>query len=128
MQLGANPGNMQQGANPGTAQSGANLGTATAVAANVTPQRAKFYTASVLSARRQPFSRSPELSDRLTGIARSRGMLVGKGINVYVSNDVALVQGTVRTSADSAALASVLGLEPDVEHIDNRLSVAAAGN
>jgi hypothetical protein len=127
-QSGANPGNMQQGANPGNMQPGANPGTAAAGAVNVTPQRAKFYTASVSFARPQPYSRSPELSDRLTMIARSKGMLVGKGINVYMSNDVALVQGTVRTPADSAALASVLGLEPDVEHIDNRLSVAATGN
>jgi hypothetical protein len=128
VQQGANPGAMQEGANLGATQPGANLGAAAVGAVNITSQRPKFYTASALSARRQSFSRSPELSDRLTMIARTRGMLVGKGINVYISNDVAVVQGTVRSPADSAALASVLGLEPDVEHIDNRLSVAAAGN
>jgi hypothetical protein len=127
-QQGANPGAMQEGANPGAMQPGTNLGTAAVGAVNITPQRPKFYTASVLSARRQSFSRSPELSDRLTMLARSRGMLVGQGINVYLSNDIAVVQGTVRTPADSAALASVLGLEPEVEHIDNRLTVAAGGN
>ncbi|MGA2062833.1 MAG: hypothetical protein ABSG67_20360 [Thermoguttaceae bacterium] len=128
VQQGANPGNMQQGASTGAMQPGANLGTVAVGVVNIAPQRAKFYSASVLSARRQSFSRSPELSDRLTMLARTRGMLVGKGINVYMSNDVALIQGAVRSPADSAALASVLGLEPDVEHIDNRLSVAAGGN
>jgi hypothetical protein len=127
-QQGANPGAIQEGANPGAMQSGTNLGTAAVSAMNITPQRAKFYTASALSTHRQSFSRSPELSDRLTMLARTRGMLVGKGINVYLSNNIALIQGTVRTPTDSAALASVLGLEPEVEHIDNRLSVGAMGN
>ena len=126
-QQGTNSAPQAEGMNPGAAQQGAVPG-AMPAAAIATPQRARFQTASVLSARPQPFSRSPELSDRLTRIARNRDMLVGKGINVYMSNDVALVQGTVRTPADSDALASVLVLEPDVEHIDNRLSVAAAGN
>ncbi len=126
-QQGTNFGAATEGMNPGAAQQSATPG-ATPAAVNAAPQRAKFYTASVLSTRRQPFTRSPELSNRLTSIARNRDMLVGKDINVYLSNDVALVQGTVRTPADSAMLASVLGLEPDVEHIDNRLSVAAMGN
>jgi hypothetical protein len=136
-QQSANPANTQQGANPGTAQPGTNTGntqtgasTSTAMPglSNITPQRPRFYTASVLSARPQTYTRSPELSNRLTSLARDKGMLVGKGINVYISNDVAVVQGTVRTPADSAVLASVLGLEPEVEHIDNRLSVSTMGN
>jgi hypothetical protein len=132
MQQGTMPGNVQQGGNTGNTQQGANLGTTAAgVSAGIslaTPQRAKFYTASVLSAHRPTFSLSPDLSERLTRIARSRGMLVGKGINVYMSDDIALVQGTVRTPADSSALASVLSLEPNVEHVDNRLAVGGTGN
>ena len=126
-QQGTYSGAAGEGMNPGAAQQGASAG-AMPAAMNAAPQRIRFQTASVLSARPQQFYRSPELSDRLTMIARSRGMLVGKGINVYLSNDFALVRGTVHSPADSAALASVLGLEPDVEHIDNRLSVAATGN
>ena len=97
-----------------------------AVASNVTPQRGKFRTASVLSGRPQPYSFSPDLSDRITSIARARGMLASQGISVYLSNDIALLQGTVRTPSDRDTLASVLSLEPDVYRIDNRLEVGTA--
>jgi hypothetical protein len=73
--------------------------------------------------RPEPYVRSPELSDRLTRIARFRGMLSGSGIDVYLSGDVALVQGVVRTAANRTVLGNVLGLEPDVSRIDNRLAV-----
>ena len=43
-----------------------------------------------------------------------RGMLAGHAINVYLSGNVALVQGVVRTAADRVVLGNVLGLEPDV--------------
>ncbi len=127
-QAGANLGTAQGGTNPAAAGQGANPGAMPAVAANATPQRARFRTASVLSAPPQPYSRSPELSARLTSIARSRGMLASQGINVYLSNDVALLQGTVRTPSDRDTLANVLSLEPEVEHIDNRLAVGTTGN
>ena len=73
--------------------------------------------------RPEPYVRSPELSDRLTRIARFRGMLAGSGVDVYLSGDVALVQGLVRTAANRTVLGNVLGLEPDVSRIDNRLAV-----
>jgi hypothetical protein len=69
----------------------------------------------------QPYSRSPELSDRLTQIARRKGLLFGPGIDVYVSNNVALIQGAVGTPSDSTLLAGLLALEPEVLRIDNRL-------
>ncbi len=127
---GTTPGSAQQnttGIGPGAEQQNANPGTAPAATANVTPQRGRFHTASVLSANPQPYSLSPELSDRLTSIARTRGMLVGKGINVYLGDNVALLQGTARTPNDRNTLANVLSLEPGVGHIDNRLLVRANG-
>ena len=69
----------------------------------------------------QPYIRSPELSDRLTQIARSKGLLSGPGIDVYLGNNVVLLQGAVRTPSDCVLLASVLALEPEVRQIDNRL-------
>ena len=69
----------------------------------------------------QPYSRSPELSDRLTQIARTKGLLFGPAIDVYVSNNVALMQGAVGTPGDSTQLATALAHEPGVLRIDNRL-------
>ena len=63
----------------------------------------------------------------MTRIARSKGMLSGQGIDVYLSNDTARVQGTVRTAHDCVLLPSVLALEPDVRQIDNRLVVEGSG-
>jgi hypothetical protein len=76
--------------------------------------------------RQQPYARSPQLSDRLTRIAYSRNMLSGRGIDVYLSNDIALLQGAVRTAGDRVLLANVLGLEPQVWQIANRLVVEQA--
>ena len=78
-------------------------------------------SASPAASPQQPYSRSPELSDRLTQIARSKGMLPGQGIDVYLSNNIALLHGTVRTLSDCVLLAKVLALEPGVRQIDNRL-------
>ena len=68
-----------------------------------------------------------DLSDRLTRIARTRGMLFGQGIDVYLSNNKALVQGIVHSPGDSALLANVLALEPEVRQIDNRLVPEGSG-
>jgi hypothetical protein len=70
---------------------------------------------------RQPYSRSAELSDRLTQIARTKGLLFGPTIDIYVSNNVALIQGAVGTTSDSTQLATALAHEPGVLRIDNRL-------
>ena len=89
--------------------------------------RSLVVAAFALAARPQPYPRSPELSDRLTRIALAKGMLSDHGIDVYLSNHVALVQGAVRTSGDSVLLANVLALEPEVRRIDNRLIAHGAG-
>jgi len=81
-----------------------------------------------VATRAEPYLRSPELSDRLTRIARTRGMLSGPAIDVYLSGNIALVQGVVRTAANRTVLANVLGLEPDVSQIDNRLVVQGYGS
>ncbi len=48
----------------------------------------------------------------------ARGMPVaGRGINVYMSNNVAVVEGGIRTAADRALLANVLSLEPGVGRV-----------
>lgn len=70
---------------------------------------------------RQSYSRSRELSDRLTQIARTKGLLFGPAIDVYVSNNVALIQGAVGTPSDSIQLATALAHEPGVLRIDSRL-------
>jgi hypothetical protein len=70
---------------------------------------------------RQPYSRSPELSDRLTQIARTKGLLFGRAIDVYLSKNVAIMQGAVGTPADRVLMAKVLALEPEVQQIDNHL-------
>jgi hypothetical protein len=78
------------------------------------------------------YVRSATLSDRLTQIARDRGMLAGQRIEVSLYGDIALVQGTVLTSGDRTVLANVLSLEPRVQRIDNRLKTeennASLGN
>jgi hypothetical protein len=50
-------------------------------------------------------------------------MLTGQAIDVYLSGNVALVKGAVRTGANRVLLGNVLGLEPNVSRIDNRLAV-----
>jgi len=79
------------------------------------------------AARPQPYTRSAELSALLTRIARSKGILSSQGIDVYMSNNVARLQGTVRSPADCVLLANVLALEPEVRQIDNRLVAEGAG-
>jgi hypothetical protein len=130
---GATPSGTAPGTNPNAAATGTSDAAQTAnpaapptIPTNVTPQRGKFRTAAASPLVPQPFALSPDLSDRLTSIARNRGMLMSNGINVYLSNDTALIQGVVRTPSDRASLASVLGLEPDVARVDNRLQVGAA--
>jgi hypothetical protein len=65
-----------------------------------------------------PLVRSPRLSELLTRIAQQRDMPVaGRGIDVYMSNNVAVVEGEVRTAVDRALLANVLSLEPGVGRV-----------
>ena len=75
----------------------------------------------------QPFVRSAEISAELTRIARANGMLAGPGIDVYLRNHVAVMEGAVRTQADRVLLANVLALEPQVRQTDSRLIIAGSG-
>jgi hypothetical protein len=79
--------------------------------------------------RLQPsYVRSAKLSDRMTAVADTGRMLAGKSINVYLSNGVAMIQGTVHSDNDRNMLAQVLSMEPEVIYIDNRLAPETAGN
>ena len=66
---------------------------------------------------------SATLSDRVTRVARQRDMLASQQIVVSFGGGIARLEGVVRTSQDRRTLANVLGLEPNVYAIDNRLSV-----
>jgi hypothetical protein len=99
-----------------------------AAASNVTMSRPRIRVEPVAPTRTQSFVRSQKLSEHLTTIARDKGMLAGESINVYLSNNVALVQGRVRSPADRVLLANVLSLSPEVGQIDNRLAVGKTGN
>jgi hypothetical protein len=103
------------------------LGMGTTPAWSLAGARDGTRAASASAARAEPYTRSPELSDRLTRIARTRGMLAAQAIDVCLSGNVALVQGAVRTQADRVLLGNVVGLEPDVSQIDNRLIVTGSG-
>jgi hypothetical protein len=116
-----------EGPNPADQGIGMGLGIEPPAAWNINVPRAGTRAASASAVRPQLSTRSPELSDRLTRIARTKGILVGQGIDVYLSNSIAILQGTVRTSGDCALLASVLALEPEVRQIDNRLVAEGAG-
>jgi hypothetical protein len=57
----------------------------------------------------------------LTQIARTKGLLFGPAIDVYLSKNIAIMQGAVGTPADCVLMAKVLALEPEVQQIDNHL-------
>jgi hypothetical protein len=106
------------------------LGTAPGIgpsaASNSTAQRRGAAATSTAVPRPQTYIRSPELSDRLTQIARNKGLLRGPAIDVYLSNNVALLQGAVGKPGDCALLASLLAIEPEVQQVDNRLVAIGA--
>ncbi len=93
----------------------------------VAAPQAQTRTVSASAAGARPFVRSPELSDRLTRIARAKGMLSGPSLNVYLGNQIALLQGSVRSAGDRTLLANIIGLEPEVRQIDNELVAEGAG-
>jgi hypothetical protein len=79
------------------------------------------------SASGQGYVRSPGLSDRLTRIARSNGMLAGPGIDVLLGNGTAVLRGCVHTGENRIVLANLIGLEPGVQQVDNGLVVEGLG-
>jgi hypothetical protein len=123
--------NGTEGANQ-TADGQTATAAATAAAAPAFPyvlqSRAGRPTAYASFARPQSYNRSPELSDRLTRIARQKNMLAGQGIDVYLGDRVAVLKGVVRTAGDRSLLANVVGLEPEVQYVDNRLTTEAGSS
>ncbi len=109
---------------------GMNLGSAmaTPAASSATVSRGRILMATPSAPAMQPFVHVPEWSNMLTRIACSKGMLTSERIDVYVSNNIALLRGAVRSSADRDTLANVLSLEPGVWQIDNRLVVKNSGD
>ena len=73
-------------------------------------------------------NRSTAVSDRLTRIARDRGMLASPAIDVYLSGHVAILEGTVRTTHDRDLLANVAGLEPGIHQVYNGLATQSLGD
>jgi len=96
-----------------------------AVANSLGPQSGTTAVSDVSRGVPAPF-RLAELSARLTRIARSKGIIAGQGIDVSMNNNVAVLQGTVRTPGDAVLLGNLLALEPGVRRIDNQLTVAGA--
>jgi hypothetical protein len=72
-----------------------------------------------------PWVRSPELSARITRLARSGGIRAPSGITVSLGNGTAVLQGTVGSAGDRAMLSTLVGMEPGIWHVDNRLSVGS---
>jgi hypothetical protein len=116
-----------EGTSPAEQALGMTFGIGPLAAGNVAGPRVGARAGSASAARPQLYTRSAELSGLLTRIARTKGMLSGQGIDVYLGTNTTLLQGTVRTRGDSAALAGVLALEPEVGQIDNQLVPEASG-
>jgi hypothetical protein len=110
----------EQGAAPS-----ATTGMETVAVPTVPYPRGLAFAASASPARTPSAVRSTELSDRMTRIARSREMLVSRGIEVSMQGDIAVLQGTVHTPGEAVLLVNVLSLEPKVRRIDNRLAVGS---
>ncbi|MCC6126394.1 MAG: hypothetical protein IT426_15660 [Pirellulales bacterium] len=108
------------------AGSAAPTGMETSAIPSIPYPRGLAFAASALPVRAPTSVRSAELSNRMTRIARDRGMLVGREIEVSIHGDIAVLQGTVHTPGEAVLLATVLSLEPKVRRIDNRL--ATEGN
>ncbi len=66
----------------------------------------------------------PVLSERLTQIARDHGMQVSGPIRVSLVNGTAILHGAVGTAHDRALIANMVLLEPGINQISNRLTVA----
>jgi hypothetical protein len=116
--------NAMQGAGPaGQGLGPTPAGIQSPVTANFVAPRGQVRVTSTANIPARAFNRSSKLSTLLTQIANSRGMSTG-GINVYLdNNNVALVEGAVRSPGDSFLLTNILGLEPGVRQVDNRLIV-----
>lgn len=97
-----------------------------AAAVAVPYPRAWTFAPRLTPSRTAPGTRSADLSDRLTRIARDKGMLGEGRLNVSLYGSVAVIEGAVRTPGDRNALANVLSLEPRVQRIDNRLYTAGS--
>jgi hypothetical protein len=106
---------------PAASPAGGAAPAANAEATIVPYPHAWTFSPAITPSRKASATRSADLSDRLTRIARDKGMLAEGRLNVALYGSVAVIEGAVRTPGDRNALANVLSLEPRVQRIDNRL-------
>jgi len=66
---------------------------------------------------------APEMSARLSRIARARGIRTPAEITVAIGNGTAVLRGVVGTPYDRAVLANLARLEPGIWRIDNQMTV-----
>jgi hypothetical protein len=69
----------------------------------------------------------PELSERLTRIAREHGMQVPSPIRVSFVDGTAVLRGVVGSPHDRTLIANMARLEPGVEQINNQMSIVSEG-
>ncbi len=67
---------------------------------------------------------APELSAKITRLARAGGVQSPSGIEVTMLGTTAIVQGTVGSQYQRTLVANLLRLEPGVWQVDNKLTVA----
>jgi len=65
----------------------------------------------------------PEVSARVTRLARAGGVYTPSGITVSLGNGFAVVQGTVGAAGDRALISNLVALEPGIWQVDNQLTV-----
>jgi len=73
-----------------------------------------------------PFLPSPDVSARITRLARVGGVRTSSGMQVCLHGSTATVRGTVATSYQRSLVGNLVGLEPGVYHVNNLVVVEAA--
>jgi hypothetical protein len=89
----------------------------------VAPQSGASFAVSSAAVGAAHYRPSPEMSARLSRIARARGIRTPSGITVAIGDGTAVLRGVVGTPYDRALLASLARLEPGIWRIDNQLAV-----
>jgi len=69
---------------------------------------------------------APELSEKITRLARAGGVQSSTGIEVTMVGTTAVVRGTVGSEHHRTLVANLLRLEPGVWQVENKLRVAAS--
>ena len=73
-----------------------------------------------------PFVPSPDVSARITRLARAAGMGSPSGMQVSVQGGIATVRGAVATPYQRSLVGNLVGLEPGIWYVDNRVIVVRA--